>query len=510
MASVSSLADEVSCPICQGTLREPVTVDCGHNYCRACLTRYCEIPGPDPNEPLHCPLCKEPFRLGGFRPNWQLASVVENIERLTLVSTLGSDQEDVCQEHGEKIYFFCEDDEAQLCVVCREAQEHQAHTVRFLDEAAGPYREQIQKCLECLRREREEIQRIQSRENQRIQVLLCQVATKRQKVIFEFAHLSQFLEEQQSVLLAELEKLDGDILKQRDVFDALVSEEICRFSTLVAELEEKLGRPARELLTQVCKSLHCMDHEIKGLASMIPDALPTLQFWDSRTPYGNPRSETRKCRKPEAVSQELGQRIRDFPQRVLPLRREVTTFLEKLCFELDYEPAPISLDPQTSHPKLLLSEDHRRAQFSYKWQNSPDNSQRFDRATCVLAHGGFTEGRHTWMVMVDLAHGGSCTVGVVREDVKRKGELKLRPEEGVWAVRLAWGFVSALGSFPMRLALQEQPRQVRVTLDYEVGWVTFVNAVSQEPIYTFTTSFTQKVFPFFGLWGRGSSFSLSP
>lgn len=75
------------------------------------------------------------------------------------------------------------------------------------------------------------------------------MATKRQKVIFEFAHLSQFLEEQQSVLLAELEKLDGDILKQRDVFDALVSEEICRFSTLVAELEEKLGRPARELLT---------------------------------------------------------------------------------------------------------------------------------------------------------------------------------------------------------------------------------------------------------------------
>lgn len=112
------------------------------------------------------------------------------------------------------------------------------------------------------------------------------------------------------------------------------------------------------------------------------------------------------------------------------------------------------------------------------------------------------------MVSVDLAHGGSCIVGVVGEDVRRKGELRLRPEDGVWAVRLAWGFVSALGSFPMRLALKEQPRQVRVSLDYEVGWVTFVNAVTQEPIYTFTASFTQKVFPFFGLWGRGSSFSL--
>lgn len=180
-----------------------------------------------------------------------------------------------------------------------------------------------------------------------------------------------------------------------------------------------------------------------------------------------------------------------------------------ICVPSGFPTAHISLDPKTSHPKLLLSEDHQGARFSYKWQNSPDNPQRFDWATCVLAHGGFTGGRHTWVVNVDLAHGGSCTVGVVREDVRRKGELQLRPEEGVWALRLAWGFVSALGSFPTRLTLKEHPRQVRVSLDYEVGWVTFLNAVTQEPIYTFTTSFTQKVFPFFGLWGRGSSFSLS-
>lgn len=171
--------------------------------------------------------------------------------------------------------------------------------------------------------------------------------------------------------------------------------------------------------------------------------------------------------------------------------------------------AHISLDPQTSHPKLLVSENHQQVRFSYKWQNTPDSPQRFDRATCVLAQHGFTRGRHTWVVSVDLVHGGSCTVGVASEDVQRKGELRLRPEDGVWAMRLAWGFVSALASFPTRLALEEQPRKVRVSLDYEVGWVTFVNAVTQEHIYTFTASFTRKVFPFFGLWGRGSSFLLS-
>nr|KAF6508789.1 tripartite motif containing 10 [Rousettus aegyptiacus] len=375
VASVTSLADEVNCPICQGSLREPVTIDCGHNFCLGCLTRYCEIPGPDPEEPPICPLCKEPFRTGSFRPNWQLASVVENIERLKLVSRPGSEEEDTCHEHREKIYFFCEDDEMQLCVVCREAWEHRAHTVRFLEDAAVPYREQIQKCLECLRKEREEIQEIQSRESQRIQVLLTQVATKRQKVISEFAYLSQFLEEQQSILLAQLDRLDGDILKQRDEFDVLVTGEICRFSSLITELEEKNERPARELLTDIRSTLI--------------------------------RCETRKCRKPEAVSPELGLRIRDFPQQALPLQREMKMFLEKLCFELDYEPAHISLDPQTSHPKLLVSENHQQVRFSYKWQNTPDSPQRFDRATCVLAQHGFTRGRHTWVIVrvsQDLGH----------------------------------------------------------------------------------------------------------
>ncbi|XP_021079342.1 tripartite motif-containing protein 10 isoform X1 [Mesocricetus auratus] len=482
--SVTSLADEVNCPICQGTLREPVTIDCGHNFCRGCLTRYCEIPGPESEESLSCPLCKEPFRPGSFRPNWQLANVVENIERLQLATTQGPQVEDACPQHGEKVYFFCEEDEAQLCVVCREAGQHRTHTVRFLEDAAGPYRvgedpcrEQIQNCLICLRKERTEIQEIQSRENKRIQVLLTQVATKRQQVTSQFAHLSQFLEEQQGVLLAQLERLDGDILKQQEEFDSLATGEICRFSTLIEELEEKKNRSARGLLTDIRSTLI--------------------------------RCETRKCRKPEAISPELGQRIRDFPQQAIPLQQEMKTFLEKLCFELDYEPAHVALDPQTSHPKLLLSEDHQRARFSYKWQNSPDTPQRFDRATCVLARRGFTGGRHTWAVNVDLAHGGSCTVGVVRGDVRRKGELRLRPEEGVWAVRLAWGFVSALGPFPTRLALEQQPRKVQVSLDYEVGWVTFVNAVTQEHIYTFTASFTREVFPLFGLWGRGSSFSLN-
>ncbi|XP_071067026.1 tripartite motif-containing protein 10-like [Dasypus novemcinctus] len=210
-----------------------------------------------------------------------------------------------------------------------------------------------------------------------------------------------------------------------------------------------------------------------------------------------------------SLSPGLAQSTRDFMQQALLLQREVKRFLETLNVELDHEPAHLTLDPETSHPKLLLYEDPQQAWVSYKWQNSPDSPQHFNKATCVLAQGSFSVGQHTWVVSVDLAHGGSCTVGVASGAARRKGELRLWPKEGVWAVRLAGGFVSALGSFPTWLVLTEQPQEVRVSLDYEVGWVSFANVATHEPICTFTASFTQEVFPLFGLWGRGSKFSLS-
>uniref|UniRef100_A0A8D2KS00 RING-type domain-containing protein n=1 Tax=Varanus komodoensis TaxID=61221 RepID=A0A8D2KS00_VARKO len=31
---------ETTCPICLEHLKDPVTLDCGHNYCQACISKY--------------------------------------------------------------------------------------------------------------------------------------------------------------------------------------------------------------------------------------------------------------------------------------------------------------------------------------------------------------------------------------------------------------------------------------------------------------------------------------
>uniref|UniRef100_A0A8C0FWG2 Uncharacterized protein n=1 Tax=Chelonoidis abingdonii TaxID=106734 RepID=A0A8C0FWG2_CHEAB len=69
--------DEASCPICLEYFNDPVTLDCGHNFCRACITQCWE--GSDTD--VFCPCCMEIFPQGNFRANRQLGTLVDLIIR---------------------------------------------------------------------------------------------------------------------------------------------------------------------------------------------------------------------------------------------------------------------------------------------------------------------------------------------------------------------------------------------------------------------------------------------
>ncbi|NXA22683.1 BT1A1 protein, partial [Ibidorhyncha struthersii] len=147
-------------------------------------------------------------------------------------------------------------------------------------------------------------------------------------------------------------------------------------------------------------------------------------------------------------------------------------------------PVKVILDPDTAHCDLVLSDDCKSVKREDMRQDIPDIPERFNPWRCVLGHEGFTSGRYYWEV--EAVDGGGWTVGVSREDVKRKGEIEFKPEEGIWAVGQWAGHFQALTS-PNRTLLPEiqTPKRIRVSLDYEEGRVAFFSVDEEIPIFTF-------------------------
>uniref|UniRef100_A0A8C7BDA8 Erythroblast membrane associated protein (Scianna blood group) n=1 Tax=Neovison vison TaxID=452646 RepID=A0A8C7BDA8_NEOVI len=168
---------------------------------------------------------------------------------------------------------------------------------------------------------------------------------------------------------------------------------------------------------------------------------------------------------------------------------------KNIFFPLLHELA-VTLDPDTAHPKLILSEDRRRVKLGERRQPVPDGPQRFDFVVSVLGAEYFTAGCHYWEV--DVGDKTKWALGVCSESVSRKGKITATPANGHWLVRQSSEKeYEALTSPQTMLRLKEPPKCVGIFLDYEAGIISFYNVTSRSHIFTFTHTFSGPLRPFF-------------
>ncbi|XP_073715791.1 erythroid membrane-associated protein-like, partial [Misgurnus anguillicaudatus] len=170
----------------------------------------------------------------------------------------------------------------------------------------------------------------------------------------------------------------------------------------------------------------------------------------------------------------------------------------------------VTLDPDTAHPKLILSEDRKQVKHGDIKHKLPDNPERFDYCVSVLGKEGFTSGRFYFEVQVKDKT--KWTLGVARESINRKGKITASPQNGFWTVTL-WNENEYWASADpdVSLCLKVKPQKVGVFVDYEEGLVCFYDVESRSHIYSFTAqTFTEKLFPFFCPWPNNEGKSSAP
>nr|KAF6482509.1 tripartite motif containing 58 [Molossus molossus] len=147
------LCEEARCPVCLDFLQDPVSVDCGHSFCLRCISEFCDKSDREQGGLFACPQCRGPFKREGFRPNRQLANLVDGLRQLGRVAgPLGMQ----CPQHGHELSRFCEEDQKALCWACDSGPEHRGHRTAPLQEAAQRHQAELQMALELVRKEMEE------------------------------------------------------------------------------------------------------------------------------------------------------------------------------------------------------------------------------------------------------------------------------------------------------------------------------------------------------------------
>uniref|UniRef100_A0A3B5LZ29 B30.2/SPRY domain-containing protein n=1 Tax=Xiphophorus couchianus TaxID=32473 RepID=A0A3B5LZ29_9TELE len=156
----------------------------------------------------------------------------------------------------------------------------------------------------------------------------------------------------------------------------------------------------------------------------------------------------------------------------------------------------VTLDPDTAHPELVLSDNGKRVHHVDVRKDVPDNPKRFSDHVSVLGK-SFSHQRFYFEVLVKGKT--DWTIGVATESIERKGELTLQPESGFWTICLRNGEeYEAFDKPVVRLTRRLNPERVGVFVDYDGGLVSFYNVDTTDLLYSFTgCCFAERLLPFF-------------
>ncbi|XP_066445277.1 E3 ubiquitin/ISG15 ligase TRIM25-like [Eleutherodactylus coqui] len=444
MAS-ADLRDELDCSICLSIFTDPVTLRCGHNFCRVCIDHMMDTQ--DGSGVYSCPECRYEFpERPALQKNITLCKIVRKFlftqplrEATNIFCTHCVDspvpaaksclhceaslcdhhlrvhsksaehvltepsanlEDRKCPVHKKILEYYCTEDDTCICMSCSLVGEHRGHRVENLYEASEKKKKELRNALKKLTRK------------------IQQVELRKSALSREMTHL----------------------------------EELCTTDNPVTVLQEPDagGNHSEE---DGDDGEHHNSHDVNLAVisgTFHADVLPFL-----------------------------------FSKNVNNQDQNVTFYPQ--------EPADIKLDLKTASNQLCITGNLTIAQRTFTDQNRPWNLERF-KDYQALSTNRFSSGRHYWDV--DVGDSLVWMVGMSYPSIGRGGIKSL-----VGGNNKSWGLHGYRGNTKhavrhngkvIQVLRRITTDRIRICLDYEAGQLSFYELCDPiKHIYTFIATFTE-------------------
>ncbi|XP_019727645.1 E3 ubiquitin-protein ligase TRIM47 [Hippocampus comes] len=460
MAASASSGDDVrkelTCAICLDFFKDPVILKCGHNFCRFCICMHWDENGGDYG--YQCPQCRAVFNKRTFTQNYLVQNLVAKMDSLDCLGSSPTPAKPIkvdgkCELHGEELKLYCQADKKPICVVCRESRTHRYHEVAPVSEVVHEMKVELRLRLRPLNNFKSQCVKVITADERTKNDIRMKKQRLKEKVEADVGALVQFLLDERDALL-----------------DSLDAEE----AAAVAVVEDNL-ESVRAEAADVAKRITDINQHVNGdtgfqsLAETFNNAL--------RETYG----EVKPVDSPTEFTDFSG------PFQLI--------MWKKMMHVLHTMPQNLTLDPDTAHPNLLISDFDTKVEELRARSQEPDLPVRFTRFCGVLATAQYCGGQHYWEV--DVRDKGVWYLGVTTEGSNRKGFVSLTPSAGYWSLCLQDRLYANGEDGRVPVADYWNSPRVGVFLDYDRGRLSFYDAVTMKRLYMFDTCFMEPVYPFF-------------
>ncbi|XP_056090636.1 tripartite motif-containing protein 16-like [Rhinichthys klamathensis goyatoka] len=546
MAEARFSQDEFLCPVCQDLLKDPVTIPCGHSFCKSCC-----ITGRRDQENqkrvYSCPQCRQTFRRRhALAKNTMLAEVVEKLKKRklpadcyagagdvqcdvctgrkrkaiksclgclnsycqshlekhesffkrkkhNLTDASGRLQEMICQKHDKLLEVFCRTDQKCICVLCM-MDEHKNHNT----VSAAAQRTEKQHQLKETQRSFQ--QRIQQREKD-LQQLREAVASHKRSAQTAVEDSERIFTE----LIRSIERSRSEATQRiRDQEKTAVSRAEGRLERLEQEINDLRRRDAE--LEQLS---HTQDH-IHFLQSFQSLSTPP----ESTDVNDNPFSSLSSFDGVRESVRQLRDKLEDF------CKEELKKFSDRVAFTnivprtrndfLQYSHR-FTLDLNTVNKLLHLSENNRViTNTDTEVQSYPDHPDRFDDVCQVLCRERVC-GRGYW----EIEWSGRCVcISVSYKSISRKGrsnKCRFGYNDQSWSLFCSSSSYSfthnniktklPVKPISRRTGVCVDHRRIGVYVDHSAGTLSFYSVSdTMSLIHTVQTTFTHTLYPGFTVY----------